>query len=268
MSRSDLPPTPLDELRRDLATLKLDAMLAHLDEAIEQASKLEQGYSTFVAGLVRHEVLARAEAGAARRITAAKFTVERTFDNFDWAFQPGINVQLVKELQNLHFIKQGRSILLLGRPGTGKSHLSIAFGTLAAHRGYTVRFYTAPLLLAELYASLADSTTDRLIKRLARIDLLIVDDLRPMAAKSEYAALFFDLVEARYMRKPMILSSNVSVKEWGQILGNPALTAAMVDRLMDKAHVINIRKGRSYRAEGPNASPDRPQEIAGDDDSN
>lgn len=267
MSRSDLPPTPLDELRRDLASLKLDAMLAHLDEAIEQASKLEQGYSTFVAGLIRHEVLARATASAARRITAAKFPVERTFDTFDWAFQPGINVALVKELQNLHFIQQGRSILLLGRPGTGKSHLSIAFGTLAAHRGHTVRFYTAPELLAELYASLADSTTDRLIKRLARIDLLIVDDLRPMPSKSEYAALFFDLVEARHMKRPMILSSNVSVKEWGQILGNPALTAALVDRLMDKANVINIRKGRSYRAEGPNASPDRPPDIAGDEDS-
>jgi len=267
MSRSDLPPTAIDELRRDLATLKLTAMLDHLDEAIEQAAQLEQGYSSFLAGLVRHEVLARAEVGGLRRLTAAKLPVERTFDTFDWAFQRGINVQLVKELQNLQFIKQGRSILLLGRPGTGKTHLSIAFGTLAAHRGYTVRFYTAPQLLAELYASLADSTTDNLIKRLARVDLLIVDDLRPMPSKSEYAALFFDLVEARYLKKPTILSSNVSVREWGQILGNPALTAAMVDRLMDKAHVINIRKGRSYRAEGPNASPDRPPELANDEDS-
>lgn len=267
MGRSERPPTPLDELRRDLTCLKLHAMVAHLDEAVEQASTLEQSYSTFVAGLVRHEVLARAESGSASRILAAKFPVERTFDAFDWAFQRGMNVQLVKELQNLSFIQQGRSILLLGRPGTGKSHLSIAYGTLAAHRGYTVRFYSAPQLLAELYASLADSTTDKLIRRLARVDLLIVDDLRPLPKKAEYAALFFDLVEARHMRKPMILSSNVSVTEWGHILGNPALTAAMVDRLMEKAHVINIRKGRSYRAEGPNASPDRPPEIAADEES-
>jgi len=267
MSRSDLPPTALDELRRDLASLKLGAMLAHLDESIEQATLLEQGYSTFLAGLVRHEVLARAESGTARRVTAAKFPIERTFDHFDWAFQRGINVQQVKELQNLQFIAQGRSILLLGRPGTGKTHLSVAFGTLAAHRGHTVRFYTAPQLLAELFASLADNSTDNLIKRLSRIDLLIVDDLRPLPRKAEYAALFFDLVEARHMKKPMILSSNVSVREWGEILGNPALTAALVDRLMDKAHVINIRKGRSYRAEGPNASPDRPPELVGDEDS-
>ena len=94
-------------------------------------------------------------------------------------------MQLVKDLQDLRFIEQGRSILLFGRPGTGKTHLSIAFGTRAAHRGYTVRFYTAPQLLAELYASLADNTTDSLIKRLARIDLLIVDDLRPLPPKPE-----------------------------------------------------------------------------------
>lgn len=267
MSRSERPPTSIEELRRDLASLKLDAMLAHLDEAVEQASVLEQSYSSFVAGLVRHEVLARAASGAVRRITSAKFPVERTFDHFDWAFQKGINVQQVKELQNMQFIEQGRSVLLLGRPGTGKTHLSIALGTLAAHRGHTVRFYTAPQLLAELFASLADNSTDTLIKRLSRIDLLIVDDLRPLPRKAEYAALFFDLVEARHMKRPMILSSNVSVREWGEILGNPALTAALVDRLMDKAHVINIRKGRSYRAEGPNASPDRPPDLAGDEDS-
>lgn len=266
MSRSERPPTSIEELRRDLASLKLDAMLAHLDEAVEQASVLEQSYSSFVAGLVRHEVLARAASGAVRRITSAKFPVERTFDHFDWTFQKGINVQQVKELQNMQFIEQGRSVLLLGRPGTGKTHLSIALGTLAAHRGHTVRFYTAPQLLAELFASLADNTTDTLIKRLSRIDLLIVDDLRPLPRKAEYAALFFDLVEARHMKRPMILSSNVSVREWGEILGNPALTAALVDRLMDKAHVINIRKGRSYRAEGPNASPDRPPDLAGEED--
>lgn len=256
--RKERPPTPQDELRRDLASLKLDTMLAHLDSALEDAATLEQGYSTFLAGLVGREVLARAEAGAARRIDAAKFPMTRTFDTFDWTFQPGLNVAHIKELQLLRFVEQGRSVLLLGKPGTGKTHLSIAFGVLAAHRGYTVRFYTAPALLSELLASLADNTTDRLIKRLARVDVLIIDDLRPVPQRAEYASLLFDLIEARYLRRPTILSSNVSVEKWGEILGNPALTAAMVDRLMEKAHVINIRKGRSYRTEGPDASPEQP----------
>ncbi len=264
MSRSkDIPPTVMDELRRNLDRLKLNAMLEHLDEALETAATLEQGYITFFAGLVEHEVLARTEATARRRIKAAKFRETRTFDTFDWTFQPHLNVKLVKDLMDLHFISQGRSVLILGRPGTGKSHLSIAYGHLAALRGHTVRFYSASKLLAELYASLADATTERLIARLARLDLLIIDDIRAVPAQPEYATLLFDLVEARHLRKATIVSSNLSVKRWGKVLGNPTLTASMVDRLMERAHVINIRKGRSYRTAGPEAPPpqDRPDEL-------
>jgi DNA replication protein DnaC len=266
MTRSELAPEILDELRRNLQRLKLTAMLAHLDSAVERAQALEQGYLTFLAGLVEQEVLVRHDATSDRRMAIAKFPVARTFDNFDWSFQPSLNVPLVRDLQTLSFVRQGRALLLLGRPGTGKTHLSIAFGTLAASRGYTVRFFTAPVLLAELYASLADSSTDRLISRLARVDLLIIDDIRHVAVRREHAALLFDLIEARHLKKSTIVSSNLSVREWGSVLGNPALTASMVDRLMEKAHVINIRKGRSYRTEGPEAPADRPPELPSESD--
>lgn len=262
MTRSrDIPPTTLDELRRDLERLKLKAMLEHLDEALEQATTLEQGYIAFLAGLVSKEVLSRASSAATRRQRAAKFPAQCTFDTFDWTFQRGLNVQLVKDLQNLHFIEQGRSVLLLGRPGTGKSHLSISFGMLAVSRGYSVRFFKAADLLADLYASLADGTTDKLIRRLARLDLLIVDDIRAVPPRPEYATLMFDLVEARHQKKATMVSSNLSVKQWGRVLGDPVLTASMVDRLMERAHIINIKRGRSYRTDGPEASPDRPSEL-------
>ncbi len=120
----------------------------------------------------------------------------------------------------------------------------------------------APRLLADLYASLADDSTERLIKRLARLDLLIIDDLRNVPVRTEYATLLFDLMEARHLRKSTMVSSNLSIRQWGKVLGNPALTASPVDRLMERAH-INIRKGRSYRTEGPEAPPetDRPMEL-------
>ena len=266
--RRDVPPTILDDLRKNLERLKLKTILEHLDEALEQAATLEQGYISFLAGLIEKELLARADASASRRLSTARFPEIRTFDTFDWTFQPHLNVQLVKDLMGLDFVRQGRPVLVLGRPGTGKTHISISYGVLAAQRGYTVRFYKAPRLLAELYASLADDTTEKLIAKLARVDLLIIDDLRHMPVRPEYAMLLFDLVEARHQRKATIVSSNLSVKQWGKLLGNPALTASLVDRLMERAHVINIRRGRSYRTEGPEAPPetDRPAglEVAED----
>lgn len=263
------PPTTLDELRANLEALKLHAMLDALDGAVEEANTLQQGYVTFLANLVAREVLTRTESAANRRCKAAGFPAIRTFDTFDWTFQPHLNVQLVKDLMNLHFVAQGRSLLILGKPGTGKSHMSTAYGVLAAMRGYSVRFYKATKLLTDLYATLADGSTDRFIAKLARVDLLIIDDVRdPSPPRSEYASLMFDLVEARYRRKATILSSNLAIREWGKVLGNVPLTAAIVDRLMDGAHVINIRRGKSYRSEGPDAPPpdDRPMGLDLDPD--
>lgn len=249
------PPTAIEELRRNLARLKLYAMLEHLDDALEQAQTLEQGYATFFAGLVEKQVLANADASANRRIEQAKFPATKTFDAFDWGFQKGLNVQLVKDLMELDFIRQGRPVLMLGKPGTGKSHMSIAYGHLAAHAGYTVRYYEAAQLLPQLYATLADGTTDRMIRRLKRVDLLIIDDIRAMPVKPEYASLLYEVIEARYARKSNIVTSNLSVAEWGRMLDNPTLVASLADRLMERAHVINIKRGRSYRVHGPDAPP-------------
>lgn len=257
-----MAPTALDELRANLKALKLNAMLEALDGAIEDANTLKCGYVTFLANLVATEFIARSESAADRRIKAAGFPEVKTFDSFDWTFQPHLNVQLVKDLMNLQFVAKGRTVLVLGKPGTGKSHISTAYGVLAAMRGHTVAFYKATKLLAELYATQADGSTDRFIGKLARVDLLVIDDLRsPSPPRPEYANLMFDLVEARYRRKATILSSNLAISSWGKVLGNEPLTAAIVDRLMDGAHVINIRRGRSYRSEGPEAPPpdDRPE---------
>lgn len=261
MRTKNVPPSALEELRRNLERLKLHEMARHLDEALEHATRLEQGYIACISGLVERELLCRGEAGTKRRTTAAKFPAIKTFDTFDWAFQPGLNVQLVKDLQALHFIEQGRAVLLLGIPGTGKTHISTAYGLLAVARGYSVRFYKAAELLAELYATLADGSTAAMLDRLARVDLLIIDDLRHIPPRPEYATLMFDLVEARHLKRSTMISSNLSIKAWAEVLGNPALCGAMVDRLMERAHVINVRQGRSYRSEGPDAPADRPASM-------
>jgi DNA replication protein DnaC len=259
------PPTLLEELRRDLQLLKLKRMAEVLEDALDEAQSNQQGYGTFLAVLVRAELHATRVAATRRRTSLAKFPVRHTFDTFDWTFQPGLNVQLVKDLMTLHFIRQGRTVLLLGKPGTGKTHISIALGHLAVEDGYRVRFYLAAELLSDLYATLADGSTDTLIRKLARLDLLIIDDLRHVPPRPEYASLLYELVEARHRKKATILSSNLSINTWGKVLGNAPLTASMVDRLMDRAHVVNTKPGKSYRSEGPEAPPsgDRPDSPGG-----
>lgn len=268
MPNDDIPPTLLDELRRDLERLKLKVMAEALDELLEEAQTTQQGYATFLVALVTRQLLANRSSATRRRISAAKFPETKSFDTFDWAFQPGLNVQLVKDLMTLDFIQQARPVLMLGKPGTGKTHMSIALGHIAAEAGHRVRYYRAADLLTELYASLADGSTDRVIKKLARLDLLIIDDLRSVPVRPEYASLLYELIEARHRCRSTLLCSNLSVNEWGRVLGNPTLTASMVDRLMENAHIINIKRGRSYRTEGPDAPPqnDRPPELRSPDD--
>ena len=262
----DVEPSLLDELRRNLERLRLYAMREALDDALDRAQTLEQGYATFLGGLVEKQLLATADAASIRRIKNARFPETRTFDGFDFAFQKGLNVALVKDLMNLDFIRQGRPVLLLGKPGTGKTHLSIAYGHLAALSGYNVRYYACKELLGELYASLADGSTDRLVGRLTRQHLVIIDDLRDLPPKAEYASLLYDVIDARHRRRATMVSSNLNVKQWGAALGNPTLTASLDDRLMERSHVINIKRGRSYRLHGPDAPPesDRPSELADD----
>lgn len=259
-----LPPSALEQLHRDLEWLKLHAMRAVLERTLETAQKTGQGYMTFLAELIKYERLARTEAQAARRIKAAGFPQVKTFDGFDWGFQSGLNVALVKDLMSLDFVRQGRPVLLLGRPGVGKTHLMLAFGYLAALSGFSVRFFSASRLLEKLYAALADATLEALLHTLSRVDLLLIDDLRELPQKPEYASLLFDLIDARYFKRALMLSSNLSVNAWGKALGNPTLVAAMVDRLMERAHILNIRRGRSYRLEGPEAPSrtEQPEVIA------
>lgn len=241
----------LEQLRSHLGELKLDRIASRLDAVLENAEKLKLGRIEFLLELLGEEAIQRHNRAVERRVEQASFAETKTFDTFDWKFQPELNAGQVKDLAELRFIEEARPLLLLGKPGTGKTHLAIAFGMRACERGHRVRFYKAKDLFKALYATLADDTTSRFIARLTRIPLLIIDELAYFQGRPEHAYLFFDLMQARYEKASTILTSNLRVSEWGDVLGDAKLTAAIADRLMHRAHVINIKNGRSYRCEGP-----------------
>jgi DNA replication protein DnaC len=242
-----------EKLKQDLRHLHLTDMAQSLDSVLKESEMGKEGYLVFLEKLLSKQMQARAERSLKRRIKKAHFPRPMSFETFDWNFQPALNVEYVKDLAQLGFIANAQPLLILGKSGTGKTHLATAFGMRACEQGYKCEFYKLQTLLNTLYATLADDTTDEKIAELTRLDLLVIDKVGYIRTKPEYPSLLLDLVSASQHRTSLIITSNISFQEWGQAIGNPSITNAIVDRLFDRACLINIHPGRSYRTEGPYA---------------
>jgi DNA replication protein DnaC len=244
-------PILIQTVKQDLRTLRLRDMAEVLDTALEKAH--EQSHLQFLSQLVQHQLAAVNNRSLDRRIKKAQFPHNMRFDAFDWNFQPGLNIEQIKNLQDLSFVANPHPVIILGKTGTGKTHIATALGITACEQGLHVQFYTLQNLLNRLYATLADDTTDDLISSLLRLDLLIIDHVENIRTKPEYPTLLLDLVSSCQDKLAIIITSSISFEEWAQALGNPSITHAIIDRLMHRAQVINIRPGLSYRAQGPYA---------------
>jgi DNA replication protein DnaC len=250
-----------ETLKQDLRRLKLNDMAQALDEALQRAAVEREGHLTFLAGLVNKQLDALDARSLERRIKKAGFPERLTFETFDWSFQPGLNVEYVKDLAQLGFVDKRQPLLILGKTGTGKTHLATALGINACRARYRVAFFLVQDLLFGLHKALLNNTTSEIIARLARNHMLILDGLGYVRSKPEYPSLLFDLVNACRGRVSLVITSNISFEEWGQNMGNPSIINAIIDRLLDRACLINIRPGRSYRTDGPHVprpTPDSP----------
>lgn len=246
---------PNEMLKQDLRGLRLKDMAQALDDVIQKAEKEKAGHLEFLAMLVEVQTTAMKQRSLDRRISLANFPRNMTFDNYDWGFQPGLNVEQLKNLAALNFIANHHPLLILGKTGSGKTHIATALGIEACKADLRVGFYKFQELMSYLYSTLADDTTDEAVGKLARLDLLIIDHIGFVRKKDEYPSLLFDLICACQDRVSLIVTSGISLEDWGTAFGNNAITNDIVDRLFHHANVINIRKARSYRTEGPNAPP-------------
>ena len=203
----------------------------------DQARAENWTHETYLARVLEEEVLARETSGGHLRVRAARLPAVKTLDDFDFAFQRSVRKQVVLHLAQLDFLLEYSNVVFLGPPGTGKTHLSIALAVQAARRGHRVAFATAHQWVGRLDAEL---------DRLRRIPLLVCDEVGYIPFEPEAAALFYALVASRYERASMIVSSNKPFSAWAEIFGDAVAVAAMVDRLVHHAEIINL-KGDSYR---------------------
>ena len=243
----------LIELDHALRKLRLSGMADTLEIRLLEAQTENQPPIDTVSALVGDELVRRQDRLLARRIKTARFRdANRTLNSFDFAFNPKIPRKLVFELATARFVSQCEDALLLGPPGTGKSHLVQAIGLAAIAQGHRVIYREAHVLIEELMDATLDERRKKHMAELTAVPLLIIDDLGMRKLPAHAAEDLLEIIMRRYERASTILTSNRPVEDWGKVLGDTAAVTAMLDRLLHHAHLLKCGP-RSWRSRDKNA---------------
>ena len=230
-----------------LKALRLSGVLDTLEVRTQQAVAEQWAYGDLLERLLEDEVERRGQKQLTMRLRRATLHTQKTLETFDFTFNPGLNRQLIYDLAAGHFIHDKRNVLLCGPTGVGKSHLSQALAHEACRRGCDVVFTDAHKMLRHLHAGRADNTYEKRLTLYTRVDLLVIDDFGLKPIQYPAAQDMYDVINERYEKGPIVLTSNRAPAEWANWFADPLLASAGLDRLTHRAHVIIIT-GSSYRA--------------------
>jgi DNA replication protein DnaC len=243
---AEIAPSVVDRIKQTMVGLKMPRAIEILDATVRRLERGEMTALEAIDALLAEEFTLRENRRVKTALVMARLSTIKTLAGFDFSFQPSLDRNRIMALAELKFVDRAEVLHLIGPPGTGKSHLSLALGVEAIKAGRSVYFTTLADLVGALAKAEREGTLREKIRFFCRFALLIVDEIGYLPVVSGGGNLFFQLVNARYEKGAMILTSNRGFAEWGEVFGDPVVATALLDRLLHHAIVIQI-EGSSYR---------------------
>lgn len=243
MKPSTIDPPHLDT---DLVTLQLPTIRAGWKRLAEEAQRKKTPHADYLADLTSLEVTGRRERRIARRVQDARFPILKTLDTFDFAAQPGLEKERVRELFQAGFVAEHQNVVLVGGVGTGKTHLAIALGIACCQHEHRVRFTTAAELTNALVEAKTQGRLSRKLEQYARFDVVVLDELGYVPFDRQGADLLFGFITRVYERRSLIVTTNLAFAQWDQVFLDATAAAAVIDRIVHHATIFKT-EGQSYR---------------------